>query len=144
MKVLVHKGLSTLDVLVIGLFLINVFEMVLNVTRTYVFSHTTNRVDVILGAKLFKHLLALPLPYFEARTVGSTIARIRELETIRSFITGTALTVVLDLIFTIVFIAVMFFYSPTLTLISLAALPFFIALSAIATPAIAVDRKSVV
>ena len=135
-KVLVHKGLSTLDVLVIGLFLINVFEMVLNVTRTYVFSHTTNRVDVILGAKLFKHLLALPLPYFEARTVGSTIARIRELETIRSFITGTALTVVLDLIFTIVFIAVMFFYSPTLTLISLAALPFFIALSAIATPAI--------
>ena len=135
-KVLVHKGLSTLDVLVIGLFLINVFEMVLNVTRTYVFSHTTNRVDVILGAKLFKHLLALPLPYFEARTVGSTIARIRELETIRSFITGTALTVVLDLIFTIVFIAVMFFYSPTLTLISLAALPFFIALSAMATPAI--------
>lgn len=135
-KVLVHKGLSTLDVLVIGLFLINVFEMVLNVTRTYVFSHTTNRVDVILGAKLFKHLLALPLPYFEARTVGSTIARIRELETIRSFITGTALTVVLDLIFTIVFITVMFFYSPTLTLISLAALPFFIALSAIATPAI--------
>lgn len=133
-KVLIHKGVSTLDVLVLGLVIINVFEMILNVTRTYLFSHTTNRVDVILGAKLFKHLLALPLPYFEARTVGTTIARVRELETIRSFITGTALTVVLDLIFTVVFIAVMFFYSPTLTLISLAALPFFIALSIIVTP----------
>ena len=135
-KVLIHKGLSTLDVLVLGLFLINIFEMILGVTRTYLFSHTTNRVDVILGAKLFKHLLALPLPYFEARTVGTTIARVRELETIRSFITGTALTVVLDLIFTVVFVAVMFFYSPKLTLISLAALPFFVALSVVVTPII--------
>ena len=132
-KVLIHKGLSTLDVLVLGLFVINIFEMILSVTRTYLFSHTTNRVDVILGAKLFKHLLALPLPYFEARTVGTTIARVRELETIRSFITGTALTVVLDLIFTVVFVAVMFFYSPKLTLISLAALPFFVALSVVVT-----------
>jgi subfamily B ATP-binding cassette protein HlyB/CyaB len=133
-KVLVHKGLSTLDILVIGLIIINVFEMILTITRTYLFSHTTNRVDVILGAKLFKHLLALPLPYFEARTVGTTIARVRELESIRSFITGTALTVVLDLIFTTVFIAVMFWYSSKLTLISLSAMPFFIALSVIVTP----------
>ena len=135
-KVLIHKGLSTLDVLVLGLFVINIFEMILSVTRTYLFSHTTNRVDVILGAKLFKHLLALPLPYFEARTVGTTIARVRELETIRSFITGTALTVVLDLIFTVVFVAVMFFYSPKLTFIALAALPFFVALSVVVTPVI--------
>ena len=133
-KVLVHKGLSTLDILVVGLIVINVFEMILGVTRTYLFSHTTNRVDVILGAKLFKHLLALPLPYFEARTVGTTIARVRELDTIRSFITGTALTVVLDLIFTVVFVAVMFYYSPKLTLISLAAMPFFIVLSVTITP----------
>lgn len=133
-KVLVHKGLSTLDILVLGLVIINVFEMILSVTRTYLFSHTTNRVDVILGSKLFRHLLALPLPYFEARTVGVTIARVRELETIRSFITGTALTVVLDLLFTVVFIAVMFFYSPKLTLISLLAMPFFIALSILVTP----------
>ncbi|MDR3279302.1 MAG: type I secretion system permease/ATPase [Synergistaceae bacterium] len=133
-KVLVHKGLSTLDILVLGLVIINVFEMILTVTRTYLFSHTTNRVDVILGAKLFHHLLALPLPYFEARTVGTTIARVRELESIRSFITGTALTVVLDMIFTVVFIAVMFWYSAKLTLISLAAMPFFVALSVIVTP----------
>ena len=133
-KVLIHKGVSTLDILVLGLVIINVFEMILSVTRTYLFSHTTNRVDVILGSKLFKHLLALPLPFFEARMVGTTIARVRELDTIRSFITGTALTVVLDLIFTVVFIAVMFFYSPKLTFISLAALPFFITLSIIVTP----------
>jgi subfamily B ATP-binding cassette protein HlyB/CyaB len=133
-KVLVHKGLSTLDILVLGLVIINLFEMILTVTRTYLFSHTTNRVDVILGAKLFRHLLALPLPFFEARTVGTTIARVRELESIRSFITGTALTVVLDLIFTVVFVAVMFWYSPKLTLISLAAMPFFIALSVFVTP----------
>jgi subfamily B ATP-binding cassette protein HlyB/CyaB len=133
-KVLVHKGLSTLDILVLGLVIINLFEMILTVTRTYLFSHTTNRVDVILGAKLFHHLLALPLPYFEVRTVGTTIARVRELESIRSFITGTALTVVLDLIFTVVFIAAMFWYSPKLTLISLAAMPFFVALSVVVTP----------
>ena len=133
-KVLVHKTLETLDVLVIGLFLVNIFEMILSVTRTYLFSHTTNRVDVILGSKLFRHLLALPLPYFEARTVGTTIARVRELETIRSFITGTALTVVLDLIFTVLFISLMFFYSPKLTLISLLALPFFVGLSLVVTP----------
>ena len=140
-KALVHKGISTLDVLVVGLVVINVFETVLGVTRTYLFSHTTNRVDVILGSKLFRHLLALPLPYFEARTVGATIARVRELDTIRSFITGTALTVVLDLIFTVLFIAVMFYYSPKLTLISLAALPFFIALSAVVTPVIRARLK---
>ncbi|GHV31220.1 peptidase C39 [Synergistales bacterium] len=133
-KVLVHKGISTLDILVLGLVIINVFEMLMGVARTYLFSHTTNRVDVILGTKLFKHLLSLPLPYFEARTVGTTIARVRELDTIRAFITGTALTVVLDLIFTVVFIAVMFFYSPKLTVISLIALPFFIILSVSVTP----------
>ena len=133
-KVLVHKGFTTLDVLVVGLVIINVFEMILGAARTYLFSHTTNRVDVILGASLFRHLLSLPMSFFEARPVGTTIARVRELETVRSFITGTALTVVLDLIFTVVFVALMFWYSPKLTLISLIAMPFFIALSLLVTP----------
>lgn len=135
-KVLVHKGVSTLDILVIGMVLINLFEWILGIVRSYLFSHTTHRVDVLLGAKLFRHLVALPLPYFEARTVGTTIARVRELETIRSFLTGTALTVVLDLFFIIVFISVMFYYSAKLTLISLLALPFFIILSFFITPVI--------
>ena len=133
-KVLVHKGLSTLDILVIGIFIINTFEWILGFLRSYLFSHTTNRVDVILGTKLFKHLLALPLPFFETRRVGDVIARVRELETIRSFITGTALTVVLDVLFSFVFVAVMFFYSVKLTFVTLAAVPFFVLLSIVVTP----------
>ncbi|MDQ7250321.1 ABC transporter transmembrane domain-containing protein, partial [Dongia sedimenti] len=133
-KVLVHRGLTTLDVLVIGLAVITVFEVLLGGLRTYVFAHTTNRVDVELGAKLFRHLLALPLAYFQARRVGDSVARVRELENIRSFLTGNALTLVIDLVFTGVFLAVMWLYSPTLTLIVMAAIPCYVALSLFVTP----------
>jgi subfamily B ATP-binding cassette protein HlyB/CyaB len=133
-KVMVHKGVTTLDILAVGLLFINLFEGVLGILRSYLFSHTTNRVDVILGAKLFHHLLALPLKYFEIRRVGDTVARVRELENIRQFLTGSALTVVLDLFFATVFIIAMFFYSVTLSLITLAALPFFVGLSLLVTP----------
>lgn len=133
-KVLVHKGVTTLDILAIGLLLINLFEGTLGILRSYLFSHTTNRVDVILGAKLFNHMMALPLQYFEIRRVGDTVARVRELENIRQFLTGSTLTVVLDLFFATVFVIVMFFYSVTLSLITLAALPLFIGLSLVVTP----------
>ena len=133
-KVLVHNGLTTLDVLVIGLAIISVFEVLLGAMRTYIFSHTTNRVDVELGAKLFRHLLALPLGYFQARRVGDSVARVRELENIRSFLTGNALTLVIDLLFTGVFLAVMWYYSPTLTLVVMAAIPAYVALSVVVTP----------
>jgi ATP-binding cassette, subfamily B, bacterial HlyB/CyaB len=133
-KVLVHKGLTTLDVLAIGLLGVSLFEVVLGGLRTYLFTHTTNRVDVALGAKLFKHLLALPIGYFEARRVGDSVARVRELENIRNFLTGSALTLVIDLFFTIVFFVVMYYYSPTLTYVVLGAIPFYVALSAWITP----------
>jgi subfamily B ATP-binding cassette protein HlyB/CyaB len=133
-KVLVHRGLTTLDVLVIGLAVITLFEVLLGGLRTYIFAHTTNRVDVELGAKLFRHLLALPLAYFQARRVGDSVARVRELENIRSFLTGNALTLVIDLVFTTVFLAVMWLYSPTLTLIVMAAIPCYVALSLFVTP----------
>lgn len=133
-KVLVHKGLTTLDVLAIGLLFIHTFEGILNVLRSYVFSHTTNRVDVILGTKLFRHMLALPIQYFETRRVGDTIARVRELENIRQFLTGNAITIILDLLFCIIFVVVMFFYSVQLSLITLIALPFFVGLSLFVTP----------
>jgi subfamily B ATP-binding cassette protein HlyB/CyaB len=133
-KVLVHRGLTTLDVLVIGLVIVVVFESVLNALRTYVFSHTTSRIDVELGARLFRHLLALPLAYFQARRVGDSVARVRELENIRSFLTGSALTLVLDLLFSVVFIAVMFLYSVPLTLIVLASLPLYAGLSLLVVP----------
>jgi subfamily B ATP-binding cassette protein HlyB/CyaB len=133
-KVLVHHSVRTLDVLVAGLVAISVFEVVLGILRTHLFSHTTNRIDVELGARLFHHLLALPLAYFQARRVGDTVARVREFENLRNFITGSALTLVIDLFFTFVFLALMAFYSPLLTLIVLASFPFYIAISAGATP----------
>ncbi|MFT4173423.1 MAG: type I secretion system permease/ATPase [Rhodocyclaceae bacterium] len=122
-KVLVHRGLSTLDVIAIGLLVVSLFEVLLTALRTYVFSHTTSRIDVELGARLFRHLVALPLAYFQARRVGDSVARVREMENIRSFLTGNALTLVLDIVFSIVFVAVMFFYSVPLTLIVLLSLP---------------------
>ncbi|MBO6541658.1 MAG: type I secretion system permease/ATPase [Alphaproteobacteria bacterium] len=133
-RVLVHRGLTTLDVLVFGLIAISVFEVILGALRTYTFSHTTSRVDVVLGASLFKHLMALPVSYFEARQTGQTVARVRELETIRSFLTGSALTLVIDIFFTVVFFAVMWLYSPTLTLVVLGSIPFYVILSIIVTP----------
>ncbi len=133
-KVLVHRGMTTLDVLAIGLIAVSVFEVVLSGLRTYLFSHTTNRIDVTLGAKLFDHLLRLPLAYFKSRRVGDSVARVRELETIRNFITGSGLTVVIDLFFTVVFLAVMYYYSPTLTWIVLGAIPFYVLLSIFVTP----------
>lgn len=140
-KVLVHKGLSTLDILAVGIFVINTFEWLLSYLRSYVFSHTTNRVDVILGTKLFRHLLALPLPFFESRRVGEVIARVRELENVRSFITGTALTLVLDILFSVLFVVVMFFYSTKLTFVALAAVPFLVLLSVIVTPVLRARLK---
>lgn len=133
-KVLVHHGLTTLDVLALGLIIIALFEGILSIARTFVFANTTSKIDVILGTRLFRHLLALPLRYFEVRRVGDTIARVRELENIRQFLTGPPLTLVLDVLFIAVFVVVMFFYSPVLTYVTLGSLPFFAGLSAIVTP----------
>ncbi len=133
-KVLVHKGMTTLDVLAVGFFIVITFEVILTGLRTYVFSHTTNRVDVELGSKLYKHMLSLPIAYFNARRVGDTVARVKELESIREFLTGSSLTVVLDVFFSFVFFAVMFYYAPLLTWIVLGTIPFYFVLSLIVTP----------
>ena len=133
-KVLVHRGLTTLDVLVVGLAVVVVFESLLTLLRAYIFSHTTSRVDVELGARLFRHLVSLPLAYFQARRVGDSVARVRELENIRSFLTGNALTLVLDVGFSVVFIAVMLAYSVPLTLIVLVSLPLYFLLSVLVVP----------
>ncbi|THF63211.1 type I secretion system permease/ATPase [Pseudothauera rhizosphaerae] len=133
-KVLVHRGLTTLDVIAIGLLAVSVFEVLLSGLRSYVFAHTTSRIDVELGARLFRHLLALPLAYFQARRVGDSVARVRELENIRAFLTGNAITVVLDVFFSVVFIGVMLLYSGWLTLVVLASLPLYAAISLSITP----------
>lgn len=133
-KVLVHHGLTTLNVIVVGLLVVSLFEVVLSGLRSYVFAHTTSRIDVELGARLFRHLLHLPLGYFQARRVGDSVARVRELENIRTFLTGNSITLVLDVLFTVVFIGVMLFYSGWLTLVVLASLPLYFVIALLVTP----------
>jgi ATP-binding cassette, subfamily B, bacterial HlyB/CyaB len=137
-KVLVHRGTSTLDVLVVGLVVVMLFESGLTVLRSYVFSHTTSRIDVELGSRLYRHLLNLPLSYFESRRVGDSVARVRELENIRSFLTGSALTLVLDVVFSVLFVAVMLLYSVKLTLIVLLSMPLYLLLSLAVVPVLRV------
>ncbi len=133
-KVLTHRSLTTLDVLVVALLGISIFEVILSAMRHYLFSHTTNRVDVELGSKLFRHLLHLPLAYFESRRAGDTVARMRELENARNFLTGQTLTSWVDLFFAVVFLTVMFYYSPLLAGIVLAFMPVFFVVSWAITP----------
>ena len=135
-KVLVHKGFTTLHVMAIGMLALALFDGLLGGLRTYLFAHTTNRIDVSLGAQLFRHLLALPLAYFEARRVGDAVARVRELEHIRQFLTSNSVTVVLDVVFIAVFLAVMWLYSSMLTLVVMASLPLYAILSIAITPTI--------
>ncbi|MGK5093616.1 type I secretion system permease/ATPase [Deltaproteobacteria bacterium TL4] len=140
-KVLVHHGLSSLDVLALGLLIVTVFEAILSMVRSYLFAHTGNRIDVVLGMKLYKHLAHLPLTYFENRRVGNIVNRIDEMLNIRSFLTNAPLTLFLDILFGGVFIAAMFVYSPQMAWIALAFLPLFIILTLIMTPLI---RKNLV
>jgi subfamily B ATP-binding cassette protein HlyB/CyaB len=133
-KVFVHRGLSTLEVLALGLGILSLFEVILGGLRTYLFAHTSNRIDVELGARLFRHLFALPMAYFQARRVGDTVARVRELDTIRQFLTSSAITLALDLFFAVIFLVVLFIYSPLLTIVVAGALPLYVLLSLGLTP----------
>ncbi|WP_268988366.1 ABC transporter transmembrane domain-containing protein, partial [Bordetella bronchiseptica] len=133
-KVLVNNAMETLNVIAVGFLAAILFEALLTGIRTYLFAHTSSKLDVELGARLYAHLLRLPLAYFQARRVGDSVARVRELENIRAFLTGNAVTVLLDVVFSVVFIAVMFFYSVKLTLVVLAALPCYFLLSLVLTP----------
>jgi ATP-binding cassette, subfamily B, bacterial HlyB/CyaB len=133
-KVLLHQAITTLNVITISLLVITLFEVTLTTLRGYVFAHTSSRIDVELGARLFRHLVNLPLPYFQARRVGDTVARVRELEHIREFLTGQGLTLILDVVFSVVFIGVMFFYSVNLTWIVIGSLPLYFLLSFVITP----------
>ncbi len=133
-KVLVHKGITTLNVLAVGLISVILFESLLQGLRAYLFTHTTSRVDVELGAKLYRHLLGLPLAYFEARRVGDSVARVRELDTIREFLTSSSVTLVIDLLFTFVFLVVMWFYSAQLFLIVLVAIAMYAIICVLLTP----------
>jgi subfamily B ATP-binding cassette protein HlyB/CyaB len=133
-KVIVHRSMTTLDVLAVAFLAVTAFELLLNISRNYIFVHTASKLDARLGAKLFRHLLALPLMYFEARKVGNIAARVRELDTIREFITTKAVSVLIDLFFSSVFVAVMLMYSVTLTLVVLGFVTLIAAIYVLITP----------
>lgn len=133
-KVLVHQTFATLVVIVVGLIASGAFEAVIQYLRTYALSHTTSRIDVELGARLVDHLFRLPLSYFESMSAGQIVARVRELETVRNFLTGPALNSLLDLIFTMVLIAVLFTYSAKLTLIVIVTIPLFVLVATLILP----------
>ena len=133
-KVMVQESLPTLDVMAIALLSVASFEAILGILRLFIFTHTARRLDLSLSAQLFRHLMRLPLSYFESRRVGDTVARVQELEQIRQFLTGTALTVILDSIFAVVYLALMFYYSVPLTFAGLAVLPLFAILTLVSTP----------
>ncbi len=133
-KVIVHNGVSTLNVLAIGFIVVTFVDFALNLLRTYVQNHTANRLDVSLGSQLFKHLVNLPVSYFDSRKVGQTVARVKELENVRQFITGSTITLLIDTFFTFVFFGVMFYYSTTLALVVLFSVPFYFLIAACVTP----------
>jgi len=116
-KVLVHRSMTTLEVIAIAFVGVIIFEFLLNLARKYVFLHTTTKLDAKLGARIFRHLLSLPITYFESRKVGDTIARIREIDTIRNFLTNRAITVIVDFVFSIVFLVIMLIYSIKLSMV---------------------------
>ena len=135
-KVIVQNSINTLNILGVLLLAVGVFEAVLTTLRTYLFVDTTNRIDMSLGSEIIDHLLRLPLRYFDKRPVGELSTRINELENIRQFLTGTALTVVLDALFSVVYIVVMLFYSWQLTVVGLGTIPLFIVVTLIAAPTV--------
>ncbi|WP_016948864.1 peptidase domain-containing ABC transporter [Anabaena sp. PCC 7108] len=135
-KVIVQNSISTLNILGVLLLAVGVFEAILTTLRTYLFVDTTNRIDMSLGSQIIDHLLRLPLRYFERRPVGELSTRINELENIRQFLTGTALTVGLDALFSIVYIVVMLFYSWKLTVVGLGTIPLFVVITLIAAPTV--------
>lgn len=133
-KVLVHHGISTLNIFIIGMIILCIFEAWINGLRSCMFNHHVSKIDVTLSARIFHHVMALPIRFFEKYKVGEIVSRIRELDTIRGFIVGSAFTAVLDSAFSVIYLAIMFTYSGYLTGITLVALGLYIILNLILTP----------
>ena len=135
-KVISQRSLATLEVLGIALFVVTILGGVIGSLRTFLFTETTNRIDTTLGAEVIDHLLRLPLNYFDKRPVGELGTRVSELEKIRNFLTGQALTTILDAVFSMIYIVVMVLYSWLLTFVALGVVPIQIALTLIGAPLI--------
>ncbi|MEY1389604.1 peptidase domain-containing ABC transporter [Providencia stuartii] len=135
-KVLVHNSMMTLDLLIFGLIIAAILEVTLKGLREYVYNHTVNRIDMTLGLKLVNHLLHLPLSFFKTRQIGAIVTRVKELETIREFLTGSFFTLCVDVLFLFVFLYVMSLLSSTLMLVFLCSIPFYLLVAWWLTPKI--------
>ena len=135
-KVISQRSLDTLQILGVALVIVTIMGGVISSLRTFLFTETTNRIDTRLGAEVIDHLLRLPLNYFDKRPVGELGSRVAELEKIRNFLTGQALTTFLDACFSVIYILVMVLYSWLLTFIALAVVPLQIAITLLGTPLI--------
>ncbi|MFZ5530854.1 MAG: ABC transporter transmembrane domain-containing protein, partial [Pseudomonadota bacterium] len=133
-KVVVHHTANTLVVIGVGMILFMLFSAAMSWVRQYLVTHTGNRIDAVLGLQLFEHLFRLPLRYFEHRATGTLVARFQGMESIREFLSGAAVTLILDVPFLLVFLAVMFYYSWLLTLVTLVVLGAIVVLSVAVTP----------
>ena len=133
-RVLVHRSSSTLDIMLLGMLMSGVFQAAMTAMRSYIFTHTTNKVNVVLSSQMFRHVTSLPVRFFESWQAGDVVSRVRELDNIRQFITSSALTLVLDVVFAVVYIAVMLFYSYTLSLITLVTVLSYVLLNLVVTP----------
>jgi len=133
-KVIIQSNRDSLGVLGLLLVVFAVFEGLLLCLRTFLFIDTTNRIDLSLGTEIIDHLLRLPLSYFDRRPVGEVSSRISELEKIRGFLTGTALTTILDAVFSLIYIVVMLMYSWELTILTLAVIPVLVGLTLVVSP----------
>ena len=133
-KVISQRSLDTLQVLGIGLVIVTILGGIIGSLRTFLFTETTNRIDTRLGSEVIDHLLRVPLKYFDKRPVGELGSRVAELEKIRNFLTGQALTTIIDAAFSVIYIVVLVLYSWLLTLIALGVLPIQIGLTLIGSP----------
>jgi ABC-type bacteriocin/lantibiotic exporter with double-glycine peptidase domain len=133
-NVLVHKSISTLNVLLVGMLVIAIFQSITIALRYYLLIHTTRRIDMQMVVDFDRHILSLPMRYFEERKVGDILKRFNENARIRDFMTGRALGVTLDCLMIFVYLALMFYYNVKLTLLGLVFLPGYVALTLIMTP----------
>lgn len=133
-KVLVHRAADALDILVLGMLICTLFQNWMTSLRAYLFTNICSKMDVALSSRLFKNITALPLKYFQTWQVGDVVSRIGELETLRSFLTGSSLTIVLDIVFAIIYFGVMFLYSTVLSVVVLVMIPLFVILNLIVAP----------
>ncbi|MBR1647627.1 MAG: type I secretion system permease/ATPase [Selenomonadaceae bacterium] len=133
-KVLVHRAADALDILVLGMALCTIFQNWMQCLRAYLFTNIASKMDVALSSRLFKNITALPVSYFQKWQVGDVVSRLGELQTLRSFMTGSSLTIILDIVFAIVYFIVMFLYSKILSLVVLVMIPLFVILNLVVAP----------